>query len=417
MLTDAQIRKAKPGEKPIRMADSGGLTLVISPTGKKLWRYRYRFDGKERQLSIGEYPDISLADARDARTAARALLKEGKDPSKEKRKRIVGPEEGVTFEGVAREWYEKNKHIWTETHSYDVIRSLERDVFPALGHLNISSITAPQVLEELRKIEDRPAIETAKRIRQRMSAIFVYGIASGICENDPAAIVEKALKPLKKGRQPAITDLKLAREIIARADATPGKPGTKLALRLLALTALRPGTLITTPWSELADVDLDNDPIWQIPAARMKLRLMHKDDPNRDHLVPLSRQAVETIKLLRQITGRGPYLFPNDRRAHLPASENAIGYLLNRAGYHHRHVPHGWRATFSTVMNERFKHDRFIIDLMLAHSPKDKVEAAYNRAAFIDRRKELAQEWADLIMEGQMPLAEVISGRRRAPPL
>ncbi|MGV6874521.1 tyrosine-type recombinase/integrase [Pseudochelatococcus sp. B33] len=416
-LTDAQIRKAKPGEKPIKMADGGGLTLVISPAGAKLWRFRYRFDGREKQLAIGEYPDISLADARDARHAAKALLKEGKDPSAEKRKRPAPPDSALTFEAIAREWYGKSSAIWTETHAYDVLRSLERDVFPELGDRYIASITAPEVLDVLRKIEDRPAIETAKRVRQRMSAVFVYGVASGICENDPAAIVEKALRPLIKGRQPAITDLKLAREIIARADATPGKPIAKLALRMLALTALRPGTLITTPWAEMDDVDWNGVPIWQVPAARMKLRKVQKDDPNRDHLVPLPRQAVETIKVLRKITGRGPYLFPNDRRAHRPASENAIGYLLNRAGYHHRHVPHGWRATFSTIMNEIFKGDRFVIDLMLAHSPKDKVEAAYNRAAYIDRRRELAQAWADLIMEGQMPLEQVISGPRRAPPL
>lgn len=416
-LTDAQIRKAKPGDKPIKIADGGGLTLVIAPTGSKLWRFRYRFEGREKQLAIGEYPDISLAEARDARHAAKLLLKEGKDPSAEKRRRPALPDSALTFEAVARDWYATSEHVWTETHAYDVLRSLERDVFPKLGSRQINAISAPDVLDVLREIENRPAVETAKRVRQRMSAVFVYGIASGICENDPAAIVEKALKPLIKGRQPAITDLKLAREIIARADATPGKPVTKLALRLLALTALRPGTLITSPWAEMDDIDWDGQPTWQVPASRMKLRLAHKDDPNRDHLVPLSRHAVETIKSLRKLTGRGPYMFPNDRSAHKPASENAIGYLLNRAGYHHRHVPHGWRATFSTIMNERFKADRFVIDLMLAHSPKDRVEAAYNRAAYIDRRRELAQEWADLILEGQMPLEQVISGPRRASPL
>ena len=249
MLTDTKIRKAKPAEKPIKMADGEGLTLVIAPTGKKLWRYRYRFEGREKQLAIGEYPEITLADARDARMLRGALLKEGKDPSAEKRKRPAVPDTKTTFESLAREWHNLNKDHWTTTHAYEVMHSLERDVFPKLGTRQITTITAPEVLEALRLIEARPAIETARRVRQRMSAVFVYAIASGLAENDPAAIVEKALKPLKRGRQPALTDLNQAREILRRADETPGKPPTKLALRLLALTALRPGTLITTPWS------------------------------------------------------------------------------------------------------------------------------------------------------------------------
>lgn len=276
----------------------------------------------------------------------------------------------MTFEHLAREWYGINKPHWTSTHAYDVIHTLERDVFPQLGSRDIRTITVPEVLEVLREIEDRPAIETAKRVRQCMSAVFVHAIACGIGENDSAAIVQKALKPLKKGLHPAITDLEQAREIIRRVDETPANPATKLALRLLALTAVRPGTLITTPWSEFADLDADT-PIWRLPAARMKLKLAYKDDASRDHFVPLGKQAIETIELLRSLSGRAPYVLPNGRNAHKPASENALGYLLNRAGYHQQHVPHGWRATFSSVMNERFKADRQIIDLMLAHSDAD----------------------------------------------
>ncbi len=187
---------------------------------------------------------------------------------------------------------------------------------------------------------------------------------------------------------------------------------TKLALRILALTVVRPGTLIATPWKEWRDLE-DSEPVWQIPAERMKLRLRHKDDEARDHLVPLATQTIEAIKALWTHTGKGPLAFPNTRHSHKPLSENAIGYLLNRAGYHQKHVPHGWRATFSTVMNERFRSDKPVIDLMLAHTPKDKVEGAYNRALHIDRRRELAQEWADLILEGAMPAADLLLGPRR----
>ena len=413
MLTDAQIRKAKAAPKPYRLTDGGGLHVYVSPAGGKLWRLRYAFERKEKLLSIGPYPAVGLADAREVATNAKRLLREGKDPSVEKRRRRleVITTGGTTFEAIAREWHELNKGHWVEVHAYDVLHSLKRDVFPEFGATPIKDITAGNVLSVLRKIENRPALETARRIRQRISAVFVYAIASGRAENDPAAVVQKAMKPLKKGRQPAITDLRQAREILRRADATPASPVTKLALRLLALTSLRPGTLITTPWLELDALDPEV-PVWQVPAARMKLRLQYKDDEARDHLVPLPTQAIEVIEALRKLTGRAPYVFPNQRHAHRPASENAIGYLLNRAGYYHRHVPHGWRATFSTVMNDRFKHDRHIIDLMLAHVPKDTVEGAYNRAEHLERRIELAQIWADLIMVDQMPIKDLIDLRR-----
>jgi integrase len=414
MLTDAQIRKAKAAKKSYKLTDGAGLHLYVTPAGGKLWRLRYEFERKEKLLSIGPYSVVGLADAREAATNAKRLLREGRDPAVEKRLRRLGVITGgrTTFEAIAREWHELNKGHWVEVHANDVLHSLERDVFPDLGATPIKDITPINVLSVLRKIEDRSAVETARRIRQRLSAVFVYAIASGRAETDPAAIVQKAMKPVKTGRQPAITDLEQARQILRRADATPASPVTKLALRLLALTSLRPGTLITTPWTELDVLDPEV-PVWQVPATRMKLRLQYKDDERRDHLVPLSTHAIDVIQALRKLTGRTPYLFPNQRHAHRPASENAIGYLLNRAGSHHRHVPHGWRATFSTIMNEQFKHDRHIIDLMLAHVPKDRVEGAYNRAKHLERRIELAQAWSDLIMTDQMPIEDLISLRRR----
>jgi integrase len=353
MLSDIQIRKAKAADKPYKLTDGGGLHVYVSPAGGKLWRLRYEFERKEKLLSLGPYPLIGLAEARDAATAAKRFLREGRDPAVEKRlKRLQIAADGeTTFEAIAREWHALNKGHWVERHASDVLHSLERDIFPDLGSIPIKNITAASVISVLRKIESRPALETARRVRQRMSAVFVYAIASGRAEDDPAAAVQRAMKPVKKGRQPAITDLEQARDVLRRADATPASPVTKLALRLLALTALRPGTLIATPWIEFQYLNQDRA-IWQVPAARMKLRLHYKDDEERDHWVPLSRQAVDIIETLRDLTGRTRYLFPNQRHAHRPASENAIGYLLNRAGYHHRHVPHGWRATFSTVMNE-----------------------------------------------------------------
>ncbi|TIW28756.1 MAG: DUF4102 domain-containing protein [Mesorhizobium sp.] len=410
MLTDVAARKAEKREKAYKLYDAGGLHLVVAASGGKLWRMKYQFGGKEKLLSFGPYPEVTLAAAREARDEARTQLRAGKDPSIAKKIRKLEAVSGDgTFETIAREWYALNKEHWVARHASDVIESLEAEIFPILGGSPIKDISAADVLACLRPIEKRGAKETARRIRQRMSAVFVYAVASGRADNDPAAMVKKAMAPMKKGKQPAITDLDKAREMLAKAESETAHPVTKLALRILALTAVRPGTLAATPWAEWpAGSDL-----WQIPAERMKLRLQHKDDEARDHFVPLSRQTIEAIDALRTISGRGPLAFPNTRHAHKPMSENAIGYLLNRAGYHSKHVPHGWRATFSSVMNERFRPDKPVIDLMLAHTPKDKVEGAYNRALHLERRKELAQIWADLILEGARPAAELLVGPRR----
>lgn len=412
MLTDTQCRKAKATDKPIKLSDGGGLRLFVTPAGGKVWQYRYEFDGKEKTLTIGPYPAYSLADARAARDDAKATKRAGRDPALAKRlaRANLSTDDSATFEVLARDWYRLNKSRWTPVHASDTIHSLERDVFPEIGPLPIREITAPAVLTVLRKIEARPAIETARRVRQRMSAVFVFGISSGRCDNDPAAIVKQAMAPLVKGRQPAITDLDEAISMLATAEAEPAHAVTKLALRFLALTAVRPGVITGTPWSELAGI---TDNVWCVPAARMKLKLNKKGDATYDHLVPLSAQALDVIAVLKTITGDGPLAFPNTRHVHKPMSENAIGYLLNRAGYHHKHVPHGWRATFSTVMNERYKADRDVIELMLAHVPENKVAGAYNRAEHLQRRKQLAQTWADLLLDGAKPAASLLEGPMR----
>jgi integrase len=406
LLTDAAIRAAKPATKPYRLAHSRGLYVHVTAGGRKLWRMRYEFGGKEKLLSFGPYPDVTLAEARDRQLAAKQLLREGRDPGVEKRlRRAAGlSASATTFEAVARDWHSRNTPSWTERHACDVLTSLERDVFPILGSLPITDITPPMVLNILRTIEARPAIETARRVRQRVSAVFVYSIASGVCQTDPAAIVKGAMAPLIKGRQPAIIELEPAREILMQAEATPAHPVTKLALRFLALTAVRPGEIRGAAWSEFEQLD-GTEPTWRIPAPRMKMK--------QEHLVPLSRQSVAVLRAVRSLTGRGPLVFPNARYAHRPMSENALGYLLNRAGYHNRHVPHGWRAAFSTIMNERHRQDRLVIDLMLAHAPKDRTESAYNRAAHIPRRRELAQEWADLLLLSLPDATSLVEGRRR----
>ena len=414
MLSDVKIRKAKGADKSYKLTDERGLHLYVTPAGGRLWRYRYEIGGKEKLLSLGSYPDVGLAEARAARDEAKGVLRQGRDPAvvKKQRKAVAAKEGAETFEALAREWHALQKDKWSSVHVVDVMNSLERDVFPDLGRMPVRQIKAPDVLDLIRKIEGRGAKETARRIRQRISAVFEFAMATSRGDVNPALPIRGVMAPLRKGRQPAITDLDEARKILAKTHAETAHPVTKLGLRLLALTAVRPGTLAGTPWTEFDNLDLDA-PVWQIPAERMKLRLHQKDDETKDHLVPLPPQAIEIIEALRALTGRGPYVLPNGRSSHRPMSENALGYLLNRAGYHHRHVPHGWRSTFSTVMNERYPADRPIIDLMLAHVPKDKVEAAYNRAAHLARRRELAQIWADLITEGLPPPIEALDLPRR----
>ena len=392
MLTDKKIKAAKATDKARRLVDGQGLFLHVTPAGGKHWRMRYEIKGREKLLTLGSYPKMTLLAARGERDKAKEALRQHRDPSLDKklRRAAAAGDETAAFESVARAWHKKSRPFWTERHADDVIHSLERDVFPAVGKFPITELTAPIVLTVLQEIERRKAIETAHRVRQRMSAVFVHAIASGLAKEDPAAIVQAALQPIQRGRQPAITDLEEARQILRDVEAQAAHPITTLAMRLLALTAVRPGELRAAEWAEFSALD-GEAPLWTIPADRMKMR--------REHLVPLSRQAVAVIEKLRPLSGRGQLLFPNVRRHRVPMSENALGYLLNRAGYHSRHVPHGWRATFSTVMNERFRQDRAVIDVMLAHVPKDKVEGAYNRALYLERRRELAQAWAELLFE------------------
>ena len=406
MLTDAKVRAAKPRPKPYKLTDASRLYLLVTPGGGKLWRWNYEYDGKQKSMAFGAHPRVSLADAREKRDEAWSTLCKGQDPNVAKRLKIEANIEASrqTFERMAREWHGNAKAQWATIHASDIIRSLERDVFPTIGSLPIARLTPPLILGVLREIETRGAIETAKRVRQRISAVFVYAIAQGIATSDPAEKLGAVLKPLRKGRQPAITDIVPLRKMILAAEEDNARPITRLGLRMLALTAVRPSELRGAEWAEFEDLD-GKLPLWRIPSARMKGDLDRKEELGGDHLVPLTPRAVAVLRAIWPLTGGGPLVFPSNRHAHRPMSENAIGYLLNRAGYHGHHVPHGFRAAFSTIMNEWAErhgdpHDRKVIDLMLAHVSKDKVEGAYNRAAYLPRRRELAAIWADMLSEG-----------------
>lgn len=433
-LTDTQARKAAPRDKDYKLADSGGLYLFVTAKGFKSWRLKYRFNGKEKRLIIGPYPDVPLAAARDERDEARRLLREDKDPlaERQKRKAAAVAAAGNTFEVVAKRWHEAQLGRWSVVHATKVREALERDVYPEFGRLPLTDINAPTVLAMLRKVEKRGAIDTSKRIRQHVSAVFAYGIAEGLCSADPAGMfLLKALRPTPiGGSQPGLSDVEEIRKLHATIDASTGGPMTKLASRLLALTFVRPGLVPTARWEEFEGIDWDapngiNDapePVWRVSAARMKLEQENKEDEAFEHLAPLPPQAVDVLRAVHRLTGRFPYLFHSNRSTHQPMSNNTIGYRYNRCGYKDRHVPHGWRTSFSTIMNERAaeagkrKELQPIIDAMLSHRPRgiSAAEFAYNRAQYMPVRWQLAREWADLTMEGLAPAAALLEGYKRA---
>jgi integrase len=286
---------------------------------------------------------------------------------------------------MALEWHKTNTRRWKPSQAAHVMETLIREVFPTIGAKPIDQITAPDVIAVLRPIQARGTIEAAHRLRNRISGAFGLAIANGYIEHAPAARVGKAMMPIVKDRKhPAVVTPEDARRVLASVDTIPAHPVTRIALRLLALTALRPGELRAGRWSEIEDLD-GKEPVWRIGADRMKNTRERLADAT-DHVVPLSRQAVEAFRALRPLSGHSLYLFPSSQRySDRPISEQALCYLLSRAGQYGRQVPHGWRATFSTVMNELHPVDRAVIDLMLAHSPKDRIESRYNRSTHTAR--------------------------------
>jgi integrase len=435
MLTEKGVLAAPPREKSYKLADAGGLFLFVSPTGTKSWRFKYRKGGKEKLLVLGRHPEVGLKAARLARDEAKRALSAGRDPALDARRlKLIGEGQSEeTFEKWARLWFEAQKARWKPVHASDVIESMERDLFPVIGAYPVTQIDEPMILSALRKVERRGAIETARRLRQRAERIFRYAKAAGAGNMNPALDVKEAMQPLpKKRRWPAIVAIEPLRELVAAVDGAGAMPTTRLASRFLALTAQRPGMVIGLPWSEIEGVNWDRpdapspEAIWRIPSERMKLDIDMREDDAWDHEVPLAPAAVEVLRTVRMLTGQGPLVFCSSRSSHDPMSSNAIGYLYNRIGYKGRHVPHGWRSAFSTIMNGRAERaqpgadrliiDRLIIDLMLAHVPSgmSETEFRYNRSRYMERRREIAQDWAGLLLEGLPPAVQILSGRRRS---
>lgn len=414
MLTDAACRNAKPREKAYKLSDSGSLFLFVSPKGARIWRWKYRFAGKEKLLTIGRYPATSLVEARRARDSAKGLLDSGQDPSaaKKHRKASIAAEQLDSFEKVTRAWHAAKAKTLTDRYANAVMSRMEANVFPRLGSTSIKAITPPMVLTAIRAIEARGANDMAHRVCNHISDVFVWAIASGLAETDPAAVIRKALAQTDPRLRPALVKLDQAREVLAKTEiAQNAHWSTKLASRLLALTAARPGVVRLAERSEFEALD-GPKPLWRIPAAKMKLTKQRKRDVTREFVVPLSTHAVEVVKAALASSPSPQWLFTGIGAWTKPISDSTLSKLYRESGFTGRHVPHGWRSSFSTIMNERAAQanreaDRAVIDLMLAHEQSG-VEPVYNRAAYMPRRRELAQEWGDLLMEGLPSAASLL---------
>lgn len=406
MLTDLSCRNAKPREKPYKLSDSESLFLFVSPTGARIWRWKYRIAGKEKLLTIGRYPATSLVDARRARDAAKGLLEAGQDPSaaKKHRKASIMAEQLDNFEKVARAWHSAKTKTLTDRYAAAVLSRLEANVFPRLGSTSLRDITPPMVLAAVRAIEGRGANDMAHRVRNHISDVFIWAIASGLAEANPAETIRKALVQTDPRVRPALVKIDQARDVLGKTEASMlAHWSTKLASRLLALTAARPGVVRLAEHSEFEGLD-GPEPLWRIPAAKMKLTKQRKRDITREFVVPLSTQAAEVVKAALAASPSPQWLFTGIGTWTKPISDSTLSKLYRESGFTGIHVPHGWRSSFSTIMNERAalsnrEADRAIIDLMLAHEQSG-VEPIYNRAAYMPRRREIAQEWADLLMKG-----------------
>jgi len=428
-LTVVEAKNAQPGERDYKLADEKGLYLLVRPNGTKAWRHKYRFGGLEKLASYGLFPEVGLKEARERRDSARLQLRSGKDPmiEAERERQAAIAAAGAKFQAIAESWHADERPRWSPRHALVVERALARDVFPLLGNRPVADITPKEVLTMLRKIEARGAIETAKRVRGYVHEIFQRAKGEHLISSSPAAEVGSALKPTPKGsKQPALTNVEDLRKLLARVDGSRSGPVVKLANRLLAITVVRVGVLRSAVWPEFLEIDwaAPHEPApaaeWHISAERMKLEVEDKGDEAYDHRVPLPHQAVSVLRELRVLTGRCAWMFPNYRTTREPMTDSALSSAYLELGYRGRHVPHGWRAAFSTIMNEwaaknGHPNDRLVIDLMLAHRPKgmSSSEFAYNRALFSDRRRELAQIWANLIMEGLCEVTQLRHGQVR----
>jgi integrase len=401
-LTDTAVKKAKPGPRPMKLSDCKGMYLLVSPTGSKLWRWKYRMLGKEKVMALGAYPDVSLAQARDCLDAARKLLASGADPvakrKADRRASLTAAEN--SFETVARKWWAHWKPARTEQHAGQVMRRFEANVFPHIGARPVSEIQAPELVAMLKAIESRGVNDVAKRAHQTSSQVFRYAIAHGLATRNPAADIKPSdVLASRQTQNLARIDGKELPQLLRHIDAYHGAAVTRLAMKLMALTFVRTSELIGARWAEF-DLKAGR---WDIPAQRMKMKT--------PHIVPLSSQAVNILKTLHLVSGHGALVFPGERDHEKPMSNNTILGALARMGYKGRMTGHGFRGIASTLLHEMgFNHAH--IELQLAHQERDAVSAAYNHATYLRERARMMQHWADYL--DNCTTGKVLTFKRKA---
>ncbi len=386
-LTAPTIKNAKPERKAYKLADGGGMFLLVNPNGSKYWRLKYRFGGKEKLLALGVYPDVTLAQARGKRDDAKRLLNNNIDPGELKKSQKNSDAENIEncFENVAREWFTKFSPKWVDSHAHRIIRRLEKDIFPWIGKRDIASLTAPDLLTVLQRIESRGAIETAHRAHQNCGQIFRYAVATGKAVRDPSADLKGAIPPVRKKHHASITEPARIGELLQAIDAYEGSFIARCALKLAPLVFVRPGELRHAEWNEINFDAVE----WRIPAEKMKM--------NEMHIVPLSVQAREILEEIHPLTHKSRYVFPSVRTNKRPMSENTVTAALRRMGYTKEEMTgHGFRSMASTLLNEQ-GFNRDWIERQLAHAERDNVRAAYNYAEYLPERKRMMQQWADYL--------------------
>ncbi len=382
-LTDIKLKNAKPKDKPYKLYDEKGLYIIITPKGSKWWRLDYSFDGKRKTISLGTYPSVSIKEARDKRDEMKKLVKEGIDPKTKKKKA-----DEHFFKDIALEWFEIKKQTWAKGHAETVLGRINKYINPFFGSRKITEITAPDIFNVLHSIRNKGHAELAKRIKQVMSMIFRYAIVKGIATVDPAASLGRDILPGKKvNHYPTLTDEKQIGALMRAIDGYETLI-TRYALKLLALTFVRPGELRHIEWNE---IDLE-ERVWKIPAEKMKMK--------KEHLVPLSEQAVNVLKALEPFTkNHSRYVFPSSRDKNRPISDMTLNAALRRMGYNTTEdiTSHGFRAMARTVLHEKLNYPPDVIELQLAHAVPDRLGEAYNRTKFFEERKKMMQDWADYL--------------------
>jgi len=383
-LTELACKKANAVGK--KLTDGNGMYLLVHKNGSKYWRMDYRFEGKRKTLALGVWPETTLTKAREMRDQARILMQDKIDPLEQKKKldRIRSEDHQRTFALLTEEWMKRQTSRWTEKHTSDVKRSLENHVFPDLGDRPINEIQRSEVLQVLRKLEGVKKYEATHRARQRIEAVFNFAIITGDCENNPAAGLTKALTPPTKKKMPSLKPEELP-EFLSRLEDYQGHKMTYLAMRFMLFTFVRTKELRAAEWIEF---DLkEMDPTWKIPSERMKMR--------REHVVPLSSQAVEVLNKVSEISGSEKLVFPGQQNPTKPMSENTLLYALYRMGYHSRATTHGFRSVASTILNESGLWHPDSIERQLAHVETNKVRSAYDRSEHLSERRKMMQWWAD----------------------